>query len=604
MREIYGPSSKSSHPIRDKGGNLLTTQEDIKERWVEHFSELLNMTTDIDETVLDELSELPINESLDQPITEKEIDTALKNTKLGKSPGPDGILPEILVYGGLTLKRFLVTLFTIFWATEQLPTDLVNPNITILFKKGNRSICGNYRGISLLSTVGKVIADIILQRLKSVIETVYPESQHGYRLGRGTIDGIFAVRQLMEKSREQHRHLYIAFIDFTKAFDTVNRPLLFKILVKIGCPPKLVKLIELLYANVKAQLIIDGELSKLFDYNCGVKQGCKLAPTLYGIYAAILLWVAFKDIKHDHSILIRFRTNGNLFDIRRLKAKTKVFYHFLREAQYADDIALFSDTAIGLQNLLNAYNIASKRMGLTINANKTEIMCLGPDTDFLIDEVKLNNVDRFKYLGSLVSKDCTMKEELITRIQSTSTAFGRLKERVFDNHNLTVITKVNVYVQCLLPILLYGSETWTLYAHEVKQLRTIQQRHLRSIMNIKWDDFVSNEEVLKRAGSEDIEVLLAKNRLRWLGHVARMEDSRMVKMLMYGELADGDRTVGRPRLRFKDNCKSLLKVSGSLNTWTEFVADRTKWRQSIKTTCKKLDEIRISKYEKRKERRR
>ena len=272
----------------------------------------------------------------------------------------------------------------------------------------------------------------------------------------------------MEKSREQHRNLYITFIDFTKAFDTVNRQLLFSILEKIGCPPKLINLIKHLYTNVKARLIVDGELSKFFDYNSGVKQGCKLAPTLFGIYAAVLLLIAFKDIKHRHSILIRFRTNGKFFDLKRLKAKSKVMREFIREAQYADDIAVMSDSSSGLQELLDAYNAASKRFDLRINAGKTEVLCMGPEIVFFVDETLLNNVDRFKYLGSFVSKDCKMKVELTSRIQATSSAFGRLRHRVFDNHDLTIPTKVAVYKQCLLPILLYGSKTWTLYSHEIR----------------------------------------------------------------------------------------------------------------------------------------
>ena len=265
IREVYGPKSKNTHQVRSKNGQLLTTPDEIKERWVEHFSDLLNSETD--ESVLDELDQLPVKEELDRPITESELERALNNTKLGKSPEPDGILPEVLVHGGQTLKKFLFALFTIFWTTQVLPADLINPNLTILFKKGDWSDCGNYRGISLLSVVGKVLADILLQRLSDV----YPESQHGYRSGRGTIDGIFTVRQLMEKTREQRCNLYIAFIDFTKAFDTVNRQLLFSLLGKIGCPPKLIGMLKCLYSNVKARLIIDGELSKLFDYNGGVK---------------------------------------------------------------------------------------------------------------------------------------------------------------------------------------------------------------------------------------------------------------------------------------------------------------------------------------------
>ena len=118
---------------------------------------------------------------MDSPIEVQELDKALKNTKLGKSPGPDGIIPEVLVRDGNRLRDFLLILFNIFWTTEDIPSDLIKPNITILFKKGDRSMCGNYRGISLLSVVGKLFADIILQRLQQVAEFIYPESQSGYR---------------------------------------------------------------------------------------------------------------------------------------------------------------------------------------------------------------------------------------------------------------------------------------------------------------------------------------------------------------------------------------------------------------------------------------
>ena len=114
-----------------------------------------------------------------------------------------------------------------------------------------------------------------------------------------------------------------------------------------------------------------------------------------------------------------------------------------------------------------------------------------------------------------------------------------MRKRVFDSHDLTASTKLSVYKQCLMPLLMYGSETWTLHQHEVGQLRTIQRRHLRLILKIKWDHFISNEELLKRAGTEDIEVMLVRSRLRWLGHVCRMDDNRPQKQLLYGELASG-----------------------------------------------------------------
>ena len=604
LNEVYGPRSSSSHAVRSKDGVLLTSSDEIKDRWVEHFSELLNQPSEVDMSILDEIPQQPIDETLDEPITEAELDQALKNTKLGKSPGPDGVLPEVLIYGGGRLKAFLFSILTLFWNSEVIPSDMTDPNITKLFKKGDKSQCGNYRGISLLSVVGKVLADIFLQRLKRIAERQYPQSQSGYREGRSTIDGIFTLRQLMEKAREQRRNMYIAFVDFTKAFDTVNRELLYKILGKFGCPPKFIRMIKKLYSNVHARLIVDGELTEPFEYNSGVKQGCKLAPTLYGIYAAALLWLAYKTFGHQHTIKVRFRYDGNLFDLRRLKSKSKIFMKYIREAQYADDIAIFSDSSTGMQLLLSAYNDMAKKMGLSINITKTETICIGPLVDFYIDGEKLKNVKRFKYLGSFVTDDCSMKEELTSRIQAVSCAYGRLRSRVFDSHELTPSTKIKVYNQCLMPLLLYGCETWTLYHHQIRQLRTVQQRHLRRILKIKWDDYVSNEEVLTRSVVEDIEITLVRNRLRWLGHVTRMPNERPVKALLYGELEEGTRRTGRPMLRFKDTCKSALKCGDTLEDWQTSVLDRPAWRASIRRTCHNVNQKRINAYEKRKENRR
>ena len=285
---------------------------------------------------------------------------------------------------------------------------------------------------------------------------------------------------------------------------------------------------------------------------------------MYGIYAAILLQLSFNNINSNNSVKVRFRYDGNLFDLRRLKARSKVKYMYIQEAQYADDIALFSNRAEDLQDLFSAYNHVSKEMGLRINTSKTETMSIGTQVVFQVNNVKLPRVDRFKYLGSYVSRDCMMNEEIHARIQSASCAFGLLRKRVFDCRELTVKTKVKVYDQCIIPLLLYGSETWPLYQKHVKQLRTGQQRHLRSILSMKWDNFVLNEEVLVRANILDIQIKLLKTRLCWVGHICRMNDTRPVKALLFGEL-EGSRKVGRPLLRYKDTCKMALKRSEVLN---------------------------------------
>ena len=114
--------------------------------------------------------------------------------------------------------------------------------------------------------------------------------------------------------------------------------------------------------------------------------------------------------------------------------------------------------------------------------------------------------------------------------------------------------------------MLHGSETWTLYRRQIKKLRTIQQRHVRSILKIKWDDYITNDEVLDRAVAEDIENILIRNRLRWMGHVVRLPDERPTKALLYGALAKGSRKTGRPLLQYRDTIKDILNRGGALHT--------------------------------------
>ena len=118
----------------------------------------------------------------------------------------------------------------------------------------------------------------------------------------------------MPTDRENKRATWMPVysVDFVKACDTVTRELLFIILGKLGCPPKFIRIIKKLYTDVHARLAVDGEFTQSFEYNSGIKQGCKLSPTRFSFYAAVLLWLAFKKIKHACSVQIRLHHDGDL----------------------------------------------------------------------------------------------------------------------------------------------------------------------------------------------------------------------------------------------------------------------------------------------------
>ena len=201
--------------------------------------------------------------------------------------------------------------------------------------------------------------------------------------------------------------------------------------------------------------------------------------------------------------------------------------------------------------------------------------------------IKLNNtplevVSKFCYLGSTTTEGSTLDDEINTRIGKAATTFGRLTKRAWRNPKLTTKTKMSIYQTCILSTLLYGSETWTSYSYQEKKLNSFHLRCLRRLFEISWMDKVSNEEVLQRASLPTVSALIKQRRLRWLGHVRRMDDGRIPKDLLYGEIAEAKRPVGRPKLRFNDVCKRDLKAMGMpADSWEAMAANRVVWRSII-----------------------
>ena len=153
---------------------------------------------------------------------------------------------------------------------------------------------------------------------------------------------IFSVRHLQEKCREQRRPLFIVFIDLTKAFDLVSRRGLFNLLETIGCSPKLLSVLSSFHNNMKGTVNYDGATSEPFDIHCGVKQECVLAPTLFRIFFSMMLSYAFKT--SPEGVFLNTRADGKLFNLARLRAKTKVRHVVIREMLFADNAALVTHT--------------------------------------------------------------------------------------------------------------------------------------------------------------------------------------------------------------------------------------------------------------------
>ena len=611
LREVYGPTPSGSSPLlATDGTTLISDKEKILERWAEHFNGVLNRTSSINDEAIDRLPQVPVNMSLEDPPTLQETEKAIDQLSCGKAPGSDSIPAEIYKQGGGVLTEKLHMLFKCMWEQETIPQDFKDASIIHLYKrKGNRQCCDNHRGISLMSIAGKILARILLNRLTDHLnQGLLPESQCGFRKDRGTTDMVFAARQLQEKCQEQNVALYSTYVDLTKAFDTVSRDGLWKIMHKYGCPSKFVSMVRQFHDGMEARVQENGEYSEAFPVTNGVKQGCVLAPTLFSMMFSAMLTDAFRD--GDVGIAFKYRMDGKLFNLRRLQAKTKVMTDIIRDFLFADDCALNTSNEADMQCSIDRFSHSCTDFGLTISTKKTEVLHQpAPGREFVQPNIQVNGeslkvVDRFTYLGSTLSQNTTIDNEVNTRIARASAAFGRLQSTVWKRRGIGLQTKLNVYRAVVLPTLLYACETWTVYQRHAKKLNHFHTTCLRRLLNIRWQDRIPDTEVLARSGLSSIHTILIQYQLRWAGHVVRMPDDRLPKKIFYGELQEGKRSQGGQKKRFKDTLKVSLKAFDiDPNSWEMDAQNRSAWRSSIYKGSERYEADRTAAAERRRQER-
>lgn len=586
LKEVWGPQRRGATNLKSADGTkLLTDKREVDARWREHFEQLLNVPGDIDPEALARIEQRPELPDMNAIPSPTELVDAIKVLSDRKAPGSDGIPAEIWKHGGANLVDQLHRIIIRAWEEEDVPQEWKDASLVTIFKKGDRTDCGNYRGISLLCIAGKAFARILLNRLEThIAPLILPETQCGFRPNRSTMDMIFCLRQLQEKCIEQDKSLYVVFVDFTKAFDTVGRSGLWQLLRKYGCPEKFTNMIRALHTGMNAK-VQSTEETIHFAVTNGVKQGCVLAPTLFSLFLSAMLDEAFRDL--DEGVYLQTRADADLFTISHFRAKTKTTRILARELLFADDSALVAHRAEDIQKITDAFSSASKKFGLKINVKKTEVLyqpCSQaiPEAPIKVDHADLASVRDFTYLGSTISKDATLDTELQKRMSKASSAYGRLRERLWNNHHVPIRTKCKVYRAIVIATLLYGAETWTLYRRQIKKLHVFMMRQLRKIMNVKWWDKITNVDVLRRAGLPSMDDLVIRKNLRWTGHVLRMEPGRLPKQILYSQLTEGKRKKGRPRLRFKDTIKRNLKWrSISPSQLSTLAMQRPAWREAV-----------------------
>jgi len=210
-------------------------------RWRKYFSQLLNVHG-VDEV---RQAEIHTEEPLVPEPSAFEFELAIEKLKSHKSPGIDQIPAELIKPGGRIIRCAIRKLIISIWNKEELPEEWKESITVPVYKKGDKTDCNNYRGISLLPTTYKIVSNILLSRLIPNAEDVTGDHQCGLRHNRSTTDHIFCIRQILEKKWEYNEAVHQLFIDFKKACDSVRREVLYNFLIESGIPKKLVRLIKM-----------------------------------------------------------------------------------------------------------------------------------------------------------------------------------------------------------------------------------------------------------------------------------------------------------------------------------------------------------------------
>lgn len=326
---------------------------------------------------------------------------------------------------------------------------------------------GNYRLISLMCNIYKIFAKIILKRIERTLDENQPIEQAGFRREYSVIDHIHVVRQILEKYNEYQLIYYIAFIDYSKAFDSLQHDKIWEALLEQGIEHKYIRLIRNIYSCSRARIQLEKKNTP-FKVEKGVRQGDPLSPKLF----SAVLESIFRRLNWEH---LGINIDGQL----------------LSHLRFADDIVLLAKTAEDLTRMIKELAKESERVGLAMNPEKTRVMTNGDRHNIDLGNTEINYTDEYVYLGQLVTRGDPIQKEVDRRITNGWKTYWSLREAM-KNKELHINLKSKLFNTRILPVLTYGCQSWSLNQVTSSKLATCQYAMERSMLNIKKSDRITN----------------------------------------------------------------------------------------------------------------
>ena len=490
-------------------GTLETNTKENCEILKKYFDKLLNCEKPKEK--LNFMKNIPNPES--QPPTVTEIEEIIKQLKNNRAPGEDGIIAEIWKLRDSNILNKIHRILTEIWIKEEIPQDWKCALIHPLHKKGDKTNPDNYRGISLLPVTYKILSKALLNRLELQVDSLIGEYQAGFRKGRSCAEQIWNLRTILKV--RQTNNTVATFVDFKKAYDSIDRQTLFDTLEEYSVDRKTKSLIKQTLSDTTSKIKFLGEISEPFEIHTGVRQGDGLSPLLFNI-------VLDKIIKE-------WETKVKGIQLGKTRANKTI----IKCLAFADDLVILSNNRQEAQEALELLHEISAKTGLQISYEKTQFMERKKSIQSMHTKYGVvKRVEKFKYLGEYIQIGGSNKASNVERAEKLQKAY-KLTWTHYNKRNISRKAKLRHYNTVVLPEALYASETTTIGASGIAEAEKVERKILRKIFGAVHRDGIWMKRPTKELyeDSNKLTDMIKKRRLSFYGHIYRMNDNRLTKKI-------------------------------------------------------------------------
>ena len=435
--------------------------------------------------------------------------------------------------------------------TNKIPKHWGHSKLVTVWKrasKGSSQDPNAYRGLQIGSSLCKILVMLIINRLKTWYEKQLLDQQNGFRKGRGTIDGIFAAKQIHQISNNMKKPVYALFVDLTAAFDHIKRSWMFKtIRQRLGeeADSKLIELLESLYSYTTTSLAETPD--DIFEVILGVRQGGSESPMMYNLYMDYVVRIFLEKCELDKIKFLNLKYE--IPSTATTGKRTKIGWHTFDWVGYPDDISLAFENISDMQRALNLLSTTFNRFHLNLNVSKTKSMILNyqyiglnyPHSISSLNGEKIENVKTFKYLGSQIKYDeaNTGDAELELRIDTAESKFYELGKQ-FLNYRIMLNTRVKVFNALVRSRLTYACQTWNLTKKQMRHLnasymsmirKMVRGGYRRKVNSYSYE--ITNQDLIQKCKLEPLENYVARQQRSYVARIIRNDDSSISKRLLF-----------------------------------------------------------------------